>query len=145
MSQLLVNNTPYRIEFRHISKHGKRAQLHKGSVQAVTTCVVMAENFIAIDNALCVEGDVFSRREGRMRALNKVLDHCAPLRKIKSDFFNEYVKIDPDPKPVLRRERLSQEKVAELKACGQEGKALRRNRRKEARRMQRNVRANAAL
>lgn len=134
---LTVNNKQYRIEFRHISKHGKRAQLHKGSVQAVTTCVLIADQFIAIDNALCSASDLFSRREGRMRALNKLLDHCGPMRAIKGDFFSAYLKLDPEPVLVERHARLTDEQRAELKAAGQAGKLERRRHRQEMRQRRR--------
>jgi hypothetical protein len=136
MAKLTVNEKTYRIEFRHISKLGKRSQLHRGSVQAVTTCVVIADDFIAIDNALCVDGDTFSRRVGRLRSLLKLLDHCGPLRAIKTDFVNAYVEnLDPQPVPPEPRPQviISSERKAELKAAGQAGKVERRLDRKNAR------------
>ena len=135
---LTVNDKQYRIEFRYITKLGKLAQLHRGPIKAITTCVVIeiGGSFIAIDNTLCLDSDNFSRREGRLRSLNKLLDHCGLLRAVKPDFFNEYIKLDPGPPPQPPRPpkpRLSAERIAELKAAGQVNKIERRLKRKAAR------------
>ena len=178
---LIVDDKRYRLEFRHITKLGKRAQLHRGSVQAVTTAVLTpqppdptkvlgmlrnvisvpdfwpdeaqraeiarwldwhespdrAREFTAIDVTLCVDGDKFSRREGRRRAFTKLLDHCQPLRLLKSSFLVEFAKLDPDPPEQPKgpaKEKLSAERRAELKAAGQLGKLDRRMERRAKKR-----------
>ncbi len=90
MITLTVNGTDYKLEFRHVTKMGKRAQLHRGSVKAVTTCVITTENWIAIDKSLCTDEDNFSRREGRWRALRKLLDHCGALKEIRLQLWAAY-------------------------------------------------------
>jgi len=95
MVQLNVCGKTYKVEFRHVTKLGKRRELYaRAPIKAITTCVVVAldDNFIAIDNAICAEGDNFSRKEGRNRAFNKVLAHHTPLREIKSKLLGEYLK-----------------------------------------------------
>ena len=95
MIKLNVNGVEYNLEFRHVTKLGKRAQLHRGSVKAVTTCVITTENWIAIDNSLCTDSDNFSRREGRWRALRKLLDHCGALKEIRLALWAAYLALDP--------------------------------------------------
>jgi hypothetical protein len=96
---LTVKDQKFELEFRHVTKLGKHAQLHKGSVKAVTTCVLMSgaprfsKGLIAIDNALCVDGDNFSRREGRNRAFRKLLDHCGALRDLRVDLWEQYNRV----------------------------------------------------
>ncbi len=76
--------------------------------------------------------DQYSRREGRLRSLAKTLDRCSRLRKIKDEFIEAYLALDPQPvhvEPV----RISEERKEELAASGQEGKVERRLQRKAAR------------
>ncbi len=76
--------------------------------------------------------DQYSRREGRLRSLAKTLDRCSPLRKIKDEFIEAYLALDPGPMS-LEPIRLSEERKEELAASGQEGKVEKRLQRKAAR------------
>lgn len=76
--------------------------------------------------------DQYSRREGRLRSLAKVLDRCGRLRKIKLEFLIEYTKLDPElvPRATIP---MSDERKEELMAAGQAGKIERRFKRKAER------------
>lgn len=94
---LTIKDQTYQVEFRYITKYGKGAQLHRGPVKAVTTCVLIAgaprfgaRPLIAIDSTLCAGSDNFSRPEGRRRAFHKLLDHCGALRGVKADLWVEF-------------------------------------------------------
>jgi len=116
MLKLLLNDKSYIVEWRHIKKGGKRAQLHRGHVKAVSTCVIVCQNiaqespdgaitkinFIAIDNALCSDLDNFSRREGRKLSLRKVLKHCGALKDVRVEIWEHWRKKDPAPARILR-------------------------------------------
>lgn len=98
MLQLTVCGKTYKVEFRHVTKLGKRRELYeRAPIKAITTCVVVADGFIAIDNAICSDQDNFSRKEGRDRAFNKVLAHHTPLREIKLAMLNEYLRATKKP------------------------------------------------
>ena len=84
-----LNDKRYTIEFRHLSSIGKRAQIHRAPLKAVTTCVIIVQfipvqdtsaigkiHLVAIDNALCAMSDNYSRRHGRAEALRKALERC---------------------------------------------------------------------
>lgn len=113
MLNLTINDRLYLIEFRHVTKFGKRRQLFdRAPVNAVTTCVIACFSpvivpnaaafqpvakveFIAIDNSICALGDNFSRREGRKVALRKALKHCGALKDIKGELWATYLEHDP--------------------------------------------------
>jgi len=86
----------FNILFHHKTKLGRRPQLYRGSVRAVTTCVVFASgpgfpgNLVAIDNALCSEEDTFSRPYGCALALKYLLDYNSALRNFRAELWNEY-------------------------------------------------------
>jgi len=73
--------------------------------------------------------DQYSRREGRLRSLEKVVSRCGRLRKIGAAFMQVYLEVDPPP-PVPERREISEQRREELIAAGQEGKEERRARRK---------------
>jgi hypothetical protein len=109
MLTLITKGHRLLIEWRHISKMGKRAQLHKGAVKAITTCTVVAlrsehndVEFIASDTTLCSEADNFSRREGRKRSLRKLLSHCGALKDVREFIWAEWLKRDPAPERVYK-------------------------------------------
>lgn len=83
---LIVGDQTYRVEFRYVTKLGKRPELRSGAVKAVTTAVLIAgapryrTPLVAIDNALCSDTDNFSRNEGRMRSFKKLLDRCGAIQ-----------------------------------------------------------------
>lgn len=117
MITLKVNGTDYKIEFRHVTKLGKRAQLHRGSVKAVTVCVVTTDKWQAIDVALCADSDNFSRWQGRHCALLKLLEHCRALKDDAPPLLGKYLEIDPYPvRPPKVRPKLTAEQVAAIKA-----------------------------
>jgi len=110
MLKLTINDHLYVLEFRHITKSGKRRQLYgRAPIKAVTTCVIAAFDltqipgdrtdleFIAIDNSICALDDNFSRREGRKNALRKVLRHCGALKGVKQELWDKYLAADPRP------------------------------------------------
>ncbi len=110
MLKLIADGRTYAIEFRHVTKLGKRAQLYARSpIKAITTCVVVAENFIAIDNAICAQDDNFSRAEGRDRALSKILKHCGALKHVQQHLLAEYLKATNGQKPKAQRLKMSAE------------------------------------
>jgi hypothetical protein len=101
MTEVKIDGEVFRIEFRHITKLGKHRQLFdRAPIKAVTTCVIATDTFIAIDNAICANEDNFSRRQGRIRALDKVLKHCGALKKVSAALMSYYItSVDP-PTPV---------------------------------------------
>jgi hypothetical protein len=137
---LTVGEQTFRLEFRYVTKLGKRAQLHRGPIKAVTTAVLIAgaprfrtAPLVAIDNALCSEADNFSRTEGRMRAFKKLLEHCGALRDMRGDLWEEFSRrFSPDGAVLIpghahgpqiaRKARIrpkpTPEQVAEFKAVG---------------------------
>lgn len=127
MVSLSVAGKTYTVEFRHITKLGKRHELYqRAPIKAITTCVVVADGFIAIDNSICADGDNFSRQEGRDRAFNKVLMHHTPLRKIKSELLGEYLKSTGRPKPAPTVALLSPEERQRRIDAGEEVRNIRR-------------------
>jgi hypothetical protein len=130
---LIVDNQIYRVEFHHKTKLGKRAGLRKAPLKAITTCVLVRDNLIAIENALCAESDNFCRRDGRVKAFDKLLRYCGALRAVAADLWIEYLKIDPPPAPRARKEKLPPMERERRKAAGQEGKVERRLERKLSR------------
>jgi hypothetical protein len=131
--KLTLNEKEYRVEFHHKTKLGKRAGLRNAPVKAVTTCVLIRDNLIAIENALCSEQDNFCRRDGRLHAFEKLLRYCGALRDVAADLWVEYLKIDPPVPPRLRKETLPAEERERLKEAGQANKVERRMQRKLAR------------
>lgn len=124
MIELKVNDAVgiqgrYFVEFRHVTKLGKRRELYdRCPVKAVTTCAIYAEGkFIAIGNAICANDDNFSRREGRLKAFDKALRHCGAFNGMKAALVEAYLQIDPDP-PARQREQLSLEEKEQRKAAG---------------------------
>lgn len=105
MVKLFVDNRLYFVEFRHITKFGKKAQLHsRAPISAVTTCSIILVDangepeFVAMDSAICSNEDNFWRMEGRLRSLKKVLRHCGALRGHRDNLWHEYQKVVGIPK-----------------------------------------------
>jgi hypothetical protein len=124
MIELKVNDSVgipgrYFVEFRHVTKLGKRRELYdRCPVKAVTTCAIYAEGgFIAIGNAICANDDNFSRREGRLKAFDKALRHCGAFNGIKAALTEAYLQVDPDP-PIIQRGQLSPEEIEQRRAAG---------------------------
>lgn len=96
MIDISIAGNKFAIEFRHLSKTGKQPSLEsRYPIRAVTTCVVVVNykysgNFIAIENAICMESDAFSRNEGRLRALRKVLKRSGALKDHAGSIWREY-------------------------------------------------------
>ena len=88
MTTIRIGEDSYTIEFRHLTKLGKRPALRKAPVKAVTTCVIVVRSphghlkLIAIDNAICSDADNFSRLRGRWLAFKKTLERCGALKKV---------------------------------------------------------------
>jgi hypothetical protein len=115
MLKLSIGDVDYQVEFRHIKKDGKRAQLHeRAPIRAVTVCTVLGEDFIATDVAICADVDQFSRARGRDLSFNRVVKHCSRLREAKDELFAAYMdathraprpeksRMDDDSKVALR-------------------------------------------
>lgn len=130
---LTVNDQKYRIEFHHKTKLGKRAGLRKAPLKAITTCVLVRDNLIAIENTLCAESDNFCRRDGRVKAFDKLLRYCGALRGVAADLWTEYLKADPPPVHRENAPEFSPEEKARRKAAGQDGKVQQRLERKLSR------------
>lgn len=91
MITLSVLGKEYKIEFRHLIRDGKRAQLGNNCpIRGVTTAAVIGDGFIVMDTAVCFDADNFSREAGRNRALWKALNH-APLKTVSSVFMSKYI------------------------------------------------------
>lgn len=120
MLKLIVDDVKYKVEFRHLLSYGRRPALRVGGeIKVATLCVVTAEGLIAMDMAACDAWDNFSRREGRWRALKKVLERCSPLRTVKRQFLQVMLELDPEPTPIVRVIRvLSPEERAKLILAG---------------------------
>jgi len=82
-----VNNTEYRIEFRHInkaSKFGARKLRYIHGFKGMTTCVVAFRDpvlttlptVVAIETVFCSEDDPFTKEQGRFEALTRTLRNC---------------------------------------------------------------------
>jgi len=83
-----VNNTEYRIEFRHInkaSKFGARKLRYIHGFKGMTTCVVVLRDpqyrnpmdiVIAVETVFCSEDDAFTKEQGRFEALTRTLRNC---------------------------------------------------------------------
>lgn len=145
MISLYVGHKAYNVEFRHITKYGKNPQLRsRAPLKAVTTCVLVDHDFIAIDNALCSEMDNFCRQEGRLRSLRKLLRHCAALRDMAPQIwihylaheniklFDEQISKDPLFMPVLhlkpQKTKLSFTEIRAKITAGYEKRAMRQTR-----------------
>lgn len=93
MITLQVGCKTYKVEFRHLTRLGKRRELgDKSPIKAITTCVVAAGGLIAIESAVCSDSDNFSRQLGRDLALGKVLARCSELRAVRMSFVDAYIK-----------------------------------------------------
>jgi hypothetical protein len=95
-----LGNHNFRILFHHKTKlgePGERRRLHQGSIKAVTTCVLIGTGpafsggeFYAIDNALCVDEDCFSRPFGCALSLKYLLDYNRSLAEFREALWEAY-------------------------------------------------------
>jgi hypothetical protein len=99
MVKIATEDGTYLIEFRHMSKHGKRARLRaRAPVNALTVCSIVkvdkdnVAKFIASDASICSNHDNFSRLEGRLRALKKVLKYNLVFKDVRSVIWFLYQK-----------------------------------------------------
>lgn len=96
MTTIRIGEDSYTIEFRHLTKLGKRPALRKAPVKAVTTCVIVVHGpdehlkLIAIDNAICSDADNFSRPRGRWLAFKKTLERCGALKNVAFELGSAY-------------------------------------------------------
>ena len=137
MIELRVSdNTEFVIEFRHVSNLGKRPSLEpRYPIRAITTCVVVAPrpgaeesggewlNFIAIESAVCVETDHFSRYQGRLRSLRKVLQRSGALKDYAEQIWREYqaqAGVRPEDSTALDSGKLPKMKVVKVKLSNEE-------------------------
>lgn len=68
----------YRIEFKHLnraSKYGSKRLWRVTGFRAMTTCVIVTGDVVAIEHVFCSELDNFSKEKGRIKALSGAL-HC---------------------------------------------------------------------
>ncbi len=123
MFNVTVGDRNYAIEFRHITKLGRRAQ-HYG-IKSITTCVIVSDKFIALDHAICSENDNFSRAEGRDRAFHATVKNCGALKKVREEFVAAYEKATDPPDPIPAKPGISPEEVAAKISAGAEVRASR--------------------
>lgn len=106
MFNIQIGGEFYAVDFRHKTTQGSRAQLSRRSpVKAITTCVVTAQNFVAIDNAICVLGDQFSRWAGRTNAFNHLIRNCKALKPEVRDAL-QYRFSELNPPPISQSQRV---------------------------------------
>lgn len=131
MTRVEINGVEYLIEFRHVAKVGKHRQLFdRAPIRAVTTCVIATDTFIAIDNAICANEDNFSRRQGRIKALQKVIKHCGALRDVAPILMNWYLTtVDPAPAMIRIHTPLTDADKRELIRLGEQTRNERKVRR----------------
>jgi hypothetical protein len=129
MIHLLVNGRKYSIEFRHVTKLGKKPELYsRAPFQAITTCVIIQDHsvhpVVAIGNAVCSNLDNFSRCAGRNISLQRALVRCGAFRKDALELLHQYLRTE-DRKPVPALMTLS---AAEKERRKAEGAAKRQER-----------------
>jgi hypothetical protein len=116
----------YSVEFRHVTRLGKRHELgDKSPIKAITTCVVAASGLIAIESAVCSDGDNFSRQRGRDLALDKVLARCSSLRAVRMSFVDAYVKATGVLLPRKAPHKTRKLSADEHQRCVDDGKEVR--------------------
>jgi hypothetical protein len=122
MIKIELEGTTYRVEFRHCTKVGKHHLLGKHSpVNAITTCVIACDDFIAIENAVCSAEDTFCRAWGRSLALSKAIDR-SPLFELRRQFIAAYKNIKEAERksaPEWKSSQLSAEEKARRIAAGE--------------------------
>lgn len=106
MFSMSIGEEVYSVDFRHKTIEGKRAQLSRRSpVKAITTCVVSSNGFVAIDNAICVLEDQFSRWAGRTNSFNHLIRNCKALKpEVQDALQNRFSELNPPP--IIQKERL---------------------------------------
>jgi len=129
MFKIKIGEVDYAVDFRHKTTEGKRHQLSRRSpVKAITTCVVSSRDFVAIDNAICVLGDQFSRWAGRNAAFNHLIRNCKALKpEVREALQARFSELNPPP--VKQSERvivpLSEDEKQKRIAAGAEVRAKR--------------------
>lgn len=105
MFKTTIGSEVYSVDFRHKTTEGKRAQLSRRSpIKAITTCVVSTTNFVAIDNAICVREDQFSRWSGRSYAFEHLIQNCKALKDdVREALVAKFYELNPEPTPQAER------------------------------------------
>jgi len=142
MFPIEIEDRTYVLEFRHKTTKVKRRNKQvlppelspKGSVRAITTCVLIALKddpesniqFVGIENAVCSKDDPFSRRMGRQRAFDKLLRTCGALKDVKAQLAFKFadlklgVELDdkgnPVKPPAKQKVKPTQEQITRWRA-----------------------------
>lgn len=130
MIEFYIDGLVYNVEFRHVRKDGPRPALGRHSpITAITTCVIIVTKltgeppmvadeiqFTAIGNAVCANGDAFSRRRGRQLAFYKAVMQCGALRAQRTALLAAYASHDPDPCVAIRPQLTQAEKAERWQA-----------------------------
>ena len=127
MITLSVAGKIYKVEFRHVTRLGKRHELSdKSPIKAITTCVIVSDDLIAIASAVCADGPInFSRQMGRDLALDKVLARRSELRAVRMSFVDAYVKAAGKLLPRKAPRKTRKLSANEHQRCVDDGKEVR--------------------
>ncbi len=123
----------YQVEFRHIRQHRLK------EVSMITTCVLICDRFVVIENSVCSSLDNFSRPDGRKLALEKIFKYCRALSlEERFELHQAILAMIPEraPKPRPEKIPLSEEEVDILKQRGATKRESRAARREELSRTQ---------
>ncbi len=106
MFKITIGEVDYSVDFRHKTMEGKRHQLNRRSpVKAITTCVISSRDFVAIDNAICVLGDQFSRWAGRTTSFNHLIRNCKAFKpEVSVALATRFLELNPPP--IKQKERI---------------------------------------
>jgi hypothetical protein len=137
MITLTVGERRFGVTFRHITNLGRRRALPGDSpVKAITTCVmreaqVNKPEFVAIESAVCMEPDNFSRAIGRAIAFKRVLERNRPYLGDAGEVLAQRLEEDLSMPRNIRITKigLSPEEKAECIASGESVRSARRARR----------------
>lgn len=108
MITLIADSRHFLVEFRHQRTARRFLEISsRAPIQAITTCVIIALEqgelepsaieFVAMGTAVCLKGDNFSRREGRLRSFSKAVRDCGALNGCKVALLAAYMEQDSDP------------------------------------------------
>lgn len=122
----------YLIEFRHMQTEGSGHRLHKKHrIRGITQVAVSKvardagrPEFTAQDCAVCILGDRFCYRDGRIESLRNVLHFCPLLRDVANEIWAQYLVLDPEPAEKVKVGFSAEEKQAAISA-GSEKRAER--------------------
>jgi hypothetical protein len=126
MTTMQVDGTRVRVEFRHRTRFKKNSEMRR--FNAITTCTLIGLRepkdiakmsgtaagdpiaFVAVGNSICVETDVFSRREGRLRSFRRAVSDCAPLRAVAGELVAQFEVLNAVPEPREEQSMTAEEK-----------------------------------